>query len=413
MKRVVISGYGVNCCFGFGAEVLRTALRSGRSGVRFIEELNSYNGLHCKIGAKIENVNVSTIPRVNRRFMGRLAQLGALAALEARTCSEMGNDLISRPDMGCIMGSTMGSAQSMDETFRTIIASNNLGEVSGIQFFKCASHTVAMNVAQLLGIKGSILSTASACSSSLQSIGLGYQLIRSGILDAAFCGGAEELHALAIGSFDSLFAASTSYNDTPQLSPRPFDADRDGLVCGEGAGVLVLESLESALTRGATIHGEVLGYSTCGNTNNISQSDSESITRCIVQALADAGINADKVDYVCAHATGTRQGDAAEAAAIAAVFGNNVPVSSLKGALGHTLGASGVIETVASLIMMNEGEIYPTVNLDHPSDDCNGIMHVREKLERPIDIFLKNSFAFGGINAVLVCGKYHETKRYL
>jgi 3-oxoacyl-[acyl-carrier-protein] synthase II len=207
------------------------------------------------------------------------------------------------------------------------------------------------------------------------------------------------------GSFDVVFAASVKYNQTPQKTPRPFDKERDGLVCGEGSGMVVLEEYEHALERNAKIYAEVSGYSTCGSGIHISQSDKKSIIRCIHEALNDAQISPDEVDYINAHATGTLQGDKEEAGAIRDLFGESAPVSSLKGYMGHTLGASGALELIASLSMMEKGMIYPTLNLDEIAPDCRGINHVTEPIKKEINSVLKNCFAFGGINAALVCKK--------
>ncbi len=219
------------------------------------------------------------------------------------------------------------------------------------------------------------------------------------------CGGAEELHPTVTGSFDILYAASAGYNNEPAKTPRPFDSDRDGLVCGEGSGILVLEEYEHAIQRGAKIYAEVTGYNTCGTGNHVSQSDKPSIIRCLGGALDSAGIKPDDVDFISAHATATMHGDAEEAGAIKAVFGSSVPVNSLKGYIGHTLGASGAIELIASLEMMNTGIIFPTMNLVNVDEDCMGIMHVVEPMEKDINVLVKNCFAFGGINAALVCRK--------
>ena len=217
------------------------------------------------------------------------------------------------------------------------------------------------------------------------------------------CGGAEELHPTVTGSFDMLFAASRGYNDRPGQTPRPFDKDRDGLVCGEGSGIVLLEERERAVGRNARIYAEVVGYHTCGNGTHVSESSREAIVGCMGEALKSAGLEPAQVDYVNAHATATLQGDKEEAEAIRQLFGDTVPVSSLKGHLGHTLGASGALELIASLIMMQKGVLYPTLNLDTVSPDCEGIGHVRSPLSRRVEVVVKNSFAFGGINAVLVC----------
>lgn len=408
MRRVVITGYGVNSCFGFGASPLQEGLEQNRSGISREDELLKCEGLQCKIAACAKEYNINVIPRLHRRSMGRIAHLGALAALEAVEHSGATGAMISSPRTGCIMSSTIGSASELYATFDTIFTEKSMSSVSGMQFFKCASHTVAMNVAQMLGIRGSVISPSAACASSMQAIGLGFQLIRSGILDLALCGGAEEVNSMVVGSFESIFAAApAARNEDPEAASRPFDALRDGLVCGEGAGVIVLESLESAQARHSLILGEVAGYNTSASGSHISQSDSTAIRDCINAALRDANTLPADIDYVSAHATGTVQGDASEADALYQVFGGNAPVSSLKGGLGHTMGASGAIELAACLMMMRDGVIYPTRNLEHPAADCLGLNHIRQQTSAKINCFIKNCFAFGGINAVLVCRKFN------
>jgi 3-oxoacyl-[acyl-carrier-protein] synthase II len=297
----------------------------------------------------------------------------------------------------------MGSAGSINDTFELMLPTLDLSLLNSTKFFQCVSHTTAMNVSQVLGIRGMVLSTAAACASGLQAVGTAADLIRSGRQDVVFCGGAEELHPTVTGSFDILFATSTGHNDSPQDTPRPFDKNRDGLVCGEGAGVLVLEELGHAKARGARIYGEVSGYHTCGSSTHVSQSDSESMIRCMRAALEEAQLNPEQIGYISAHATATLHGDEKEAEAIQTVFGSRTPVSSLKGNLAHTLGASGAIELIASLKMMEQGVLYPTHNLTEIDPACARVEHITEIRETPIRAFLKNSFAFGGINAALVC----------
>ena len=219
------------------------------------------------------------------------------------------------------------------------------------------------------------------------------------------CGGAEGLHPTVVGSFDVLFATSTSFNQTPKATPRPFDAQRDGLVCGEGAGIVVLEDYDLAKKRKAKIYAEIIGYTSFGNGSHVSESSRQAISSCINETLKRAKLSPGDIDYINAHATATIQGDKEEANAIREIFGATVPVSSLKGNIGHTLGASGAIELIASLIMMEKGIIYPTLNLKEPDKDCRGINHVLQPLAKKINILLKNCFAFGGINASLVCKK--------
>jgi 3-oxoacyl-[acyl-carrier-protein] synthase II len=297
----------------------------------------------------------------------------------------------------------MGSAEGLNDTFETMLPERDLSRLTAMKFFQCVSHTAAMNVSQYLGITGCVMATSAACASSLQAIGTGYDLIRLGKQDVVLCGGSEELHPTVTASFDILFATSTGYNDDPQRTPRPFDRDRDGLVCGEGCGMLVLEEYERALNRKARIYAEIIGYHTGGSGEHVSQSNRESIVRCLRGALASAEASAGDIDYINAHGTATRHGDEVEAKAIREVFGDATPVSSLKGYVGHTLGASGALELIVSLAMMEKGVIYPTLNLDAVDEGCEGIGHVMRPLRRDVRVVMKNCFAFGGINAALVC----------
>ena len=405
LKRVVITGLGVVSPFGNGVPALMKGIKEGRSAVRRMEGWEQYIGLRSLVGAPVEMRDEMRIPRQKRRSMGRMSIFAAQAADEALAdagISLTGEDLWR---VGCVIGSTMGSAKSINDAFETMLPNKDLSRLNSTMFFQCMSHTAAVNVAQYLGLNGSIMAPAAACASALHAIGTGYDLIRLGRQDVLLCGGAEELHPTVTGSFDILFATSTKYNDRPQKTPRPFDRDRDGLVCGEGSGLVVLEDYERAIRRNARIYAEIAGYSTTANGLHVSQSNKESMVVCMRQALSEAGVKADAIDYVNAHATATIQGDQEEAEAIRDIFGSTVPVSSMKGYIGHTLGASGAIELAASLSMMEQGVIYPTLNLDTVSPECEGIHHVIQPLKKQIKTVLKNGFAFGGINAALVCRK--------
>ena len=405
LKRVVITGIGVVSPFGNGVGPLMSGLAEGRSAVRRMEGWEEYIGLQSLVGATVEMQDEKRIPRQKRRSMGRMSIFAAQAADEA--LADAGINL-AEEDLwrtGCIVGSTMGSAKSINDTFELMLPDKDLSRLNSTMFFQCMSHTAAVNVAQYLGLTGSVMAPAAACASALHAIGTGYDLIRLGRQDILLCGGAEELHPTVTGSFDILFATSTRFNDRPQLTPRPFDRDRDGLVCGEGSGILVLEEYERAVRRNAKIYAEVSGFCTTANGQHVSQSNMASMVTCIEGAMKDAGVNAAEVDYINAHATATLQGDQEEAEAIREIFGAGVPVSSLKGYFGHTLGAAGAIELAASLRMMEQGVIYPTLNLENVAPDCQGIQHVIKPLEKKMNTILKNGFAFGGINAALVCRK--------
>ncbi len=402
LKRVVITGVGVVSPFGNGLAALMKGIEEGRSAVRRMEGWEQYIGLHSLVAAPVTIQDEKRIPRQKRRSMGRMSIFAAQAADEAIADAGL---VLADEDLwkiGCVIGSTMGSAKSINDTFELMLPAKDLSKLNSTMFFQCMSHTAAVNVAQYLGLNGTVMAPAAACASALHAIGTGYDLIRLGRQDVLLCGGAEELHPTVTGSFDILFATSTKYNDRPQQTPRPFDRDRDGLVCGEGSGLVVLEDYDRAIKRNAKIYAELIGYSTTANGLHVSQSNKSSMVACMQQALGEAGVNAEAVDYVSAHATATIQGDQEEAEAIRDVFGSTVPVSSLKGYIGHTLGASGAIELAASLSMMQQGVIYPTLNLKNVSPECAGIQHVMEPLKKQVHTVLKNGFAFGGINAALV-----------
>ncbi len=405
MKRAVITGLGVVSPFGNGVAALMAGIEQGRSAVRHMAGWEEYIGLQSLVGAPVDMQDEKRIPRQKRRSMGRMSIFAAQAADEA--LADAGITLADEDlwRVGCVVGSTMGSAKSINDAFEIMLPNKDLSHLNSTMFFQCMSHTAAVNMAQYLGLNGMIVAPAAACASSLHAIGTAYDLIRLGRQDVLLCGGAEELHPTVTGSFDILFATSTKYNDTPWKTPRPFDKDRDGLVCGEGSGILVLEEYERAVARNARIYAEVVGYSSTANGFHVSQSNRESIGVCMRQALGDAGLETQEIDYINAHATATLQGDQEEAEAIRDIFGASVPVSSLKGYIGHTLGASGAIELGATLKMMEQDVIYPTLNLETVSPDCDGVYHVLQQINRPVKAVMKSGFAFGGINAALICKK--------
>lgn len=405
MKRVAITGLGVITPLGNSVEAFIGGLERGENASVYMPEWEKYKGLRCLVGAPVCLENEKLIPRQNRRSMGRLSIFAVQAAQQALKDANISKDTLSNGRLGCVIGSTMGSAESIAEAFETLLPENDLSKLTSTKFFQCVSHTAALNVGQFLGITGTVMATNAACASALQAIGAGYDLIRLGQQDVMLCGGAEGLHPTVVGSFDVLFATSTRFNQTPKETPRPFDAKRDGLVCGEGSGIVVLEDYDLAKKRKAKIYAEIIGFNSFGNGSHVSESNREAITSCVNETLKRAKLCPQDIDYINAHATATIQGDKEEASAIRGIFGATVPVSSLKGNIGHTLGASGAIELIASLIMMKKSIIYPTLNLKEPDKDCQGINHVMQPVAKEINILLKNCFAFGGINASLVCKK--------
>ncbi len=403
LKRAVITGIGCVSPLGRDVSALIAGLAAGKSAAKYMEEYKQYIGLRSLIAAPAELVDEKKIPRKDRRSMSRMSIFSVQAAEEALADAGLAVADLLPGGMGCVIGSTVGSMNTMSATFETMLPDFDLNQMTAMQFFQVISHTAVMNVAQYLGITGSVWAPSGACASGLQSVGMGYDLIRLGRQKAVLCGGTEELHPTVTGSFDVLYAASTGYNDNPTKASRPFDRDRDGLICGEGSGMLLVEEYEHAKARQAKIYAEILGFETCGSGEHISQSSRAAMSRCMGGALKQAGLRVEDIDYINAHATSTVHGDKEEAAAIGGLFGNSVPVSSMKGNIGHTLGASGAIELIISLVMMKQSVIFPTLNLEHIDPDCNAIHHVVETREQQIRCLLKNAFAFGGINATLVC----------
>ena len=398
LNRVVITGSGIYSALGFTPGELFDNLAAGKSAVvRGGEE----EDFLPTAPAPRDPERFRILPRTLRRAMAPSACFTAMAGLAAMRDSGLTQDELLALSAGCAVGSTMGSVSTLREGY-ALVLSGQSDRLSPMHFFKAASHTTAFNLARTLGLNGAIYSPCSACASGLQSMGLGAALIAAGQETVMFCGGADETGSEVSGSF-ALMYAHAPVEDDPTRSPQPFSAHRKGLVCGEGAAVFCLEEYEHAVKRGAKIYGEIIGYASNSGGNGLSQSDAPAIARCMADTCASAGITPADIDYISAHATSTLQGDAAEAAAIREVFGANVPVSSLKGHLGHTLGASGPLEMAAVFEMARHGVLIPTRNLVDVDPACAGIDHLTAPREKRIRIFFKNSFAFGGINASLIC----------
>jgi len=410
LKRVVITGAGAVSPFGIGRDRLVEGVRNGCSGVRVMPEWSGIKGLGSFVAAPVPEFDAKKIlPRTSRRTMGPMATYAAVAALEAVKDAGLSEGLLGSGRTGVIMGSTTGSPSVNEDFYREFVPDNSIEGLRSGTFFKIMGHTCSANVAQLLGINGMQWATVSACTSSIQAVGLGFMLIQSGRQDVVVCGGADEVHHTVTVVFDVLKAASR-WNDAPDQTPRPFDARRDGVVCGAGSGVLVLESLEHALSRKAEPIAEVLGFGTCNDSGHVANPSVEAMVAAMRLALEDARVLPEEIQYVNAHATGTIAGDATEAHAISAVAGNQVPVSSFKGYIGHTLGAAGALETIILLETLKKGEIFPTLNLEEPDSDCSTVMHAQREQLQSVDVVLKNNFALGGVNSSLVLGRFRNDR---
>ena len=406
LKRVVITGMGAISPFGRGVESLMAGLLEARSGVVQVPALAEIVGMRTRVAALATGVDPMEIPRKHRRSMSNMSVYATLACQDAARMAGVGEAELSSGRVGVSIGSTTGSPQTMQEFFRDFNSDNSLERMKSTLFFHIMNHSCASNVAQVLGVTGRILAPAAACSTSCQAVGYAAEMIATGRQDLMLCGGADEFHPLTSGTFDIMNAASKAFNDSPSCTPRPFDRDRDGIVCGEGSGILLLEALDCALARGADILCEVTGFATNSDPGSIANPNAASLANCMRQALDDAGLQPEDVDYLNAHATATEQGDIAECEAIGQIFGPETPVSSLKGHLGHAMAASGTLELAACVEMIRRELLIPTLNLEHVDPRCSGVSHVQGIVKRPVETILKNNFALGGVNSSIILRRY-------
>ena len=403
-RRVVVTGMAGLCPLGRTWPDVRDNLRAGTSGVRVVPDLGDYDGLRTRLAATVDGFSPPAhYPRKKVRTMGRVSLLATRASeLALEDAGLLGSPLLTDGSAGIAYGSTTGSPTAMEVYARTFYGNHTVKGIAATEYPQFMSHTCAANLAQFFGVRGRIVPTCSACTAGSQGIGYGYEAIEHGHQLIMITGGAEEFHAINVAVFDILFATSTRHDD-PARTPRPFDLHRDGLVVGEGAGTLILEELDHALARGARIHAEVVGYGTNCDGHHMTNPDTEGMRTVMELALAHARLRPSDIGYVNAHATGTKLGDIAESVATHHVFGASVPVSSLKGHLGHTLGACGALEAWISLHMLREGWLAPTLNLDQIDPRCGVLDYVQgEPRVCSIDYVMSNNFAFGGVNTSLI-----------
>jgi 3-oxoacyl-[acyl-carrier-protein] synthase II len=406
-RRVVVTGLGITSPIGSSVADVSSALQRGQHGIVPMPEWSKVKELHTRLGAPAIGADLDRFSRKQTRTMGRVALLSAFSTDEAIRDAGLDRDLLRSGRTGLAYGSTHGSTDALEHFCRVLFTTGGLTSLSGSSYLKLMSHTCIANLAQCFEIRGRIIPTVSACVSASQGIGYGYEAIRDGYQDVMLCGGAEELHVLHAGVFDIMFATSTRYNDRPSESPRPFDKDRDGLVVGEGAGTLVLEELEHAKLRGATIHAEILGYGTNCDGTHVTSPSAEGMAGAMRLALADAQLSPERIDYVNAHGTATELGDIAESQATLEVLGDRVAFSSTKGFTGHTLGACGALEAIFAIAMMRDRFIAPSRNLEALDPRCAKLDYVmREPRSAAPAVVMSNNFAFGGINTSLILKRF-------
>lgn len=403
LNRVVVSGIGGISAFGRDWASIQAAFKQGRNAVQNMGWQGQYPDLEAQLGAPIEGyAPPAHWTRKQLRSMGRVSYLCVDAAEQALAdAGLLGDERIKDGRMGVACGSSTGSTADIRDIGELLLTGRS-AHFSANTYVRMMPHTTAANVGIFFGLTGRIIPTSSACSSGSQGIGYAYEAIKYGMIEMMLAGGGEEFCPSEVYVFDSLYAASRRNNE-PAKTPRPYDAGRDGLVIGEGAGILVLESLAHAQARGAKIYAEIVGYGANSDGSHVTRPQKATMQRCMALALEDAGLEPAQIGYVNGHGTATEQGDIAETQATEALFGSRMPISSQKSYLGHTLGACGALESWFSIEMMNSGWFAPTLNLDHIDPRCGRLDYIRgQGREIDTDYVMNNNFAFGGVNTSLV-----------
>lgn len=401
--RVVVTGMAGISPLGNDWPTIRARLGEYRNAIVRMDDWANYEGLNTQLGAPAAPFDLSKrYDRKSMRSMGRVALLATRASeLALQDAGLLDHPLLTSGQMGVSFGSSAGTPSAIGDFGRMMEERTTRG-INATTYIKMMAHTAPVNIGVFFGVTGRVFTTSSACTSGSQGIGYAYEAIKSGRQIAMIAGGAEELDATEAAVFDTLFATSTR-NDAPHTSPRPFDRARDGLVIGEGAGCLILEEREHALARGATVYAELVGFGTNSDGTHVTQPNAATMKVAMELSLQDAGLSPDAIGYVNAHGTATAHGDLAESQATAALFGKHMPISSLKSYMGHTLGACGALEAWISIEMMREGWFAPTVNLDDVDPECGELDYIRgEGRKLDCDYVMSNNFAFGGINTSLI-----------
>jgi 3-oxoacyl-[acyl-carrier-protein] synthase-1 len=404
MNRVVITGIGAWSCLGKNVDEVKNSLFTGKSGIGF-EQIRKDMGYRSALTGIVETpVLKGLLDRRARVSMGQPAEFAYMATSEALRMAKMDPEWIEKQEVGIIYGND-SVAQSTMEAIDTVRLKKDTMLVGSGATFQSMNSTVTMNLSTIYKLKGINFTLAAACASGSHSIGMGYLLIRTGLQKQVICGGAQEVNPYTFGSFDGLSAFSIRENE-PTKASRPFDRDRDGLIPSGGAATVILESLESAQQRGATILAEVIGYGFSSNGDHISNSSVDGQVRSLEMSLRDAKLDPKDIDYINAHATSTPGGDRVEAKAIDQVFGGKTPVSSTKSMTGHECWMAGASEIVYCTLMMQNGFIAPNINFENPDEDTQKINVIAETKQTPLNIVLSNSFGFGGTNSTLIIKKF-------
>ena len=403
MKRVVITGMAGISPIGSDWDTIQRNLKEMKTGVVQMDDWDKYEGLNTRLGAPVTDFEMPPhYGRKHLRSMGRVAQLAVRSAeLALENAGLLGDEILKSGLAGVSYGSSAGDSLAIAD-FGNMLLNYSTDGLNANSYIKMMSHTAPVNMGVYFGLRGRVITTSTACTSGSLGIGYAYEAIKNGQQIVMLGGGCEGLCASQAAVFDTLYATSVK-NDTPHLSPRPFDKDRDGLVIGEGSGTLILEELEHAQARGAKIYAEVVGFGTNSDGCHVTQPSPETMEIALRLSLEDADLSPDAIGYVSAHGTATDRGDIAETQATAAVFGNNTPISAFKSFTGHTLGACGALEGWVAIEMMNSNWFHATANLENVDPDCGDLDYISgEGRVIETEYVMSNNFAFGGINSSLI-----------
>jgi len=404
MGRVVITGMGIYSCIGKNLDEVKESLYNGNSGIIYDKAREEFGFRSCLTGM-VEPVTLKKeLHRRQRVSMGEESKYAYVATIEALKNANINQEFIDNNEVGIIYGND-STSKSVVESVDKIRDKKDTTLVGSGAIFKAMNSTVTMNLSTIFKLTGVNFTISAACASGSHSIGMAYQLIKSGLQDCVICGGAQEINKFAMGSFDGLGVFSVN-TESPSKASRPFDKNRDGLVPSGGGATLILESYESAIKRGAPILGEIVGYGFSSNGEHISTPNFQGPAKAMRKALDQADLTPEQIDYINAHATSTPVGDANEAKAIFDVFGKcKTPVSSTKSMTGHECWMAGASEVIYSMLMMEHSFMAPNINLEDPDEDAVKLNLVKKTLNKKIDVFLSNSFGFGGTNSALIIKK--------
>lgn len=404
-KRVVITGMGIYSCIGTSLEEVKESLYQGKSGIGIDLERKEFGFQSALTGIVPKPDLKSMLSRRQRMSIGQETEFAYMATSEALRNANIDDAFFDTHEVGIIYGNDSVSVSIIEAT-DIIREKKDTALIGSGAIFKSMNSTITMNLSTIFRLRGINLTVSAACASGSHSIGLGYHLIKSGLQEIIICGGAQEINKYAMSSFDGLGVFSPR-EDEPTKASRPFDSGRDGLVPSGGGATIILESYESAIKRGANILAEVVGYGFSSNGGHISSPNVEGPSTAMKRALNDANLNANEIDYINAHATSTPIGDENEAKAIFEVFGENNPyVSSTKSMTGHECWMAGASEVIYSILMMQNDFIAPNINIENLDEDALKLNLVKTTLNKKFDIFLSNSFGFGGTNSALVVKKF-------